>query len=77
MTQKIGFVEGGNIKVRDRAFNVIYILLGMVFDSEIHLSLWGEKKNENRVVFLIVIELAWCTATAMIVVTGVSFFRTR
>ena len=47
VAQKIGFVEGGNIRTSDGGLNVVYILPGMVFDSSIALSLWGEDKKES------------------------------
>ncbi|MCJ1451302.1 hypothetical protein MMC28_001638 [Mycoblastus sanguinarius] len=47
VAQKIGFVKGGNIKTGDGGLSVVYILPGMVFDSDISLSLWGEEKGEN------------------------------
>lgn len=47
VAQKIGFVEGGNLKTSDGGQSVVYILPGMVFDSGIALSLWGEEKKED------------------------------
>ena len=47
VAQKIGFVEGGNIRTSDGELSVVYILPGMVFDSNIALSLWGEDKKEK------------------------------
>ena len=47
VAQKIGFVEGGDIKTSDGTLIVVYVLPGMVFDSGINLSLWGEEKNDN------------------------------
>lgn len=46
VAQKIGFVEGGSINTSDGTLIVVYILPGMVFDSVINLSLWGEEKND-------------------------------
>ena len=46
VAQKIGFVEGGDITTDDGGLSVVYILPGMVFDSSIALSLWGEDKKE-------------------------------
>ena len=43
VAQKIGFVEGGMVRTSDGGLNMVYILPGMVFDSGIALSLWGEK----------------------------------
>ena len=45
VAQKIGFVEGGMVRTSDGGLNMVYILPGMVFDSGIALSLWGEKKG--------------------------------
>lgn len=42
VAQKIGFVEGGSIQTKDAGLNVVYILPGMTFDSNMALSLWGE-----------------------------------
>ena len=47
VAQKIGFVEGGSIRTSDGGVNLVYILPGMVFDSGIALSLWGEDEKEN------------------------------
>ena len=64
VAQKIGFVEGGNIRTSDGRQHVVYILSGMVFDSGIALSLWGEDKNDEWLVFVLVIILAWSVAAA-------------
>ena len=45
VAQKIGFVEGGSIRTSDGGVNVVYILPGMIFDSSIALSLWGEDEK--------------------------------
>lgn len=47
VAEKIGFVEGGTSKTSDGGLHVVFILPGMVFDSDIALSLWGEKKEEK------------------------------
>ena len=47
VAQKIGFVEGGSIRSSDGGVNVVYILPGMVFDSSMALSLWGEDRKEK------------------------------
>ena len=49
VAQKIGFVEGGNIRTSDGGLSVVYILPGMVFDNSIALSLWGKTKKRDEV----------------------------
>lgn len=47
VAQKIGFVEGGSIRTSDGGVSVVYVLPGMVFDSSMALSLWGEDERGN------------------------------
>lgn len=47
VAQKIGFVEGGTVEARDGGLNTVYVLPGVVFDSGIVLSLWGEEENKT------------------------------
>ena len=47
VAQKIGFVEGGTVRDKDGELNVVYILLGMQFDENTTLSLWGDGKSDS------------------------------
>ena len=47
VAQKIGFVEGGTVEARDGGLKTVYVLPGMVFDSGVALSIWGEEEEKS------------------------------
>ncbi|MCJ1309305.1 hypothetical protein MMC25_002964 [Agyrium rufum] len=42
VAQKLGFVEGGQVKDKEGNLNLVYILPGMKFDKNMLLSIWGD-----------------------------------
>ena len=42
VVQKLGFVEGGEIKDKEGSLNLVYVLPGMKFEKNMFLSIWGD-----------------------------------